>query len=243
MNEFDPDMIIRYLDGEMNAEEFEAFEKQLKLDAELQKKVELYKDINDTLKMKMHPDDNERALRNTLKGMVDEYFHSKAKVVPLMRARWLAAAAAVLIVAVTLTIWSRERKDLYRQYADIQMPAVAERGIPVDSLLKRSTEYFNNKSYSESLPLFEAILKDDPQNSFVHYYYAIALLENGKIEKSRAELVHLYNGNSLFRYDAAFYMALSYLKEKNKTTCKEWLNKIPPDADVYIKALQLVKKL
>ena len=53
----------------------------------------------------------------------------------------------------------------------------------------------------------------------------------------------LYSRVSLFKYDAAFYMALSYLKEKNKPGCKEWLNKIPADAGPYSNAQELLKKL
>jgi hypothetical protein len=38
-------------------------------------------------------------------------------------------------------------------------------------------------------------------------------------------------------------MALSYLKEKNKPACIDWLNKIPADAGPYGKAQELLKKL
>lgn len=247
----DYDMISRYLDGEMNAEEKKAFEEQLQQDATLQKEVDLFREVNETLKMKLHPDENELALLNSLEEMRGEYFKSGAKVVPFRQLRrWMAAAAAVIIVAVSMLILAPWKKDLYKQYAYIEMPPVAQRGTPADSLLRQATENFNNKKFAASLPFFEAILKDDPQNSFVHYFYSIALLENGQIEKSRTELAGLYEGTSLFKYDAAFYMALSYLREsvpsgieKNKDKCKEWLNKIPWDAGVYNKAQKLLKKL
>jgi hypothetical protein len=38
-------------------------------------------------------------------------------------------------------------------------------------------------------------------------------------------------------------MALSYLKEKNKPVCKDWLNKIPADNATWHKAQELLKKL
>jgi hypothetical protein len=38
-------------------------------------------------------------------------------------------------------------------------------------------------------------------------------------------------------------MALSYLKEKNKAVCKDWLNKIPTDNATRFKAQELLKKL
>jgi hypothetical protein len=247
MKEFDYDMINRYLDGEMNAEELETFEAAMLQDSDLKNEVELLKDVNTTLKIKLYPGEKEMALLSSLNEMNAEFFFNKttqAKIIPLSRRRWVTAVAAVFIMALVLTVWQPWKKeDLYKQYAAIQMPGIAERGTAADSLLKAAIENFNNKKFAAAIPSFETVLKDSTQNSFVQYYYAIALLQNGDAEKSRTQLTELYNGASLFKYDAAFYIALSYLKEKNKTACKDWLNKIPADAGPYSKAQELLKKL
>jgi tetratricopeptide (TPR) repeat protein len=247
MKEFDYDMINRYLDGEMDAEELKAFELQMMEDTDLINEVELLKDVNSTLKIKLHPGENEMALRNTIQEINAEFFTNKteqAKVIPLGRRRWMTAAAAVLTMALLLTVWQPWKKeDLYKQYAAIQMPAVAERGAAADSLLKLAVIKFNNKKFADAIPAFEAVLKDSAQNSFVQYYYAIALLQNDQVEKSRAQLTDLINGVSVFRHDAKFYMALGYLKEKKIALCKEWLNKIPTDNPAWFKAQELLKKL
>jgi hypothetical protein len=247
MKEFDHDMINRYLDGEMNAEEGKAFETQMQQDPDLQNEVKLTRDVLATLKIKLHPGETEMALGNSLKEMNAEFFTNKseqAKIIPLSRRRWVTAVAAVFIMALVLTVWQPWKKeDLYKQYAAIQMPGIAERGEATDSLLKTAVGNFNNKKFAEAIPAFETVLKDSAGHSFVQYYYAIALLQNDQIEKSRAQFTELYNGVSLFKYDAAFYMALSYLKEKNKTDCAAWLSKIPADAGSYGKAQELLKKL
>jgi len=255
----DYDKISRYVDGEMNAEELKAFEEELQQDAELQKATAFYREVNDTLKYKLQTDEGESALRTTLEKMKDQYFSkealsekTKAKVVPFRPVRrWIAAAAMILVIIIAgILFWAPWKKDLYKQYAYIEMSPVTERGLPADSLLKLAAENFNNKKFAATIPLFESLLKLDPQNTYVHYYYAIALLESSQVEKSRTELAGLYEGNSLFKYDAAFYMALSYLresvpsgKEKDKDKCKEWLNKIPADAGPYNKAQELLNKL
>ena len=243
MSTYDYDMINRYIDGEMNAEELKAFEQQMQQNADLKKEVELFREVNETLKMKLHPDANELALRDTLEEMRDQYFQSKAKVVSFKRYRWMAAAAVLLIAFVSITLWAPWKKDLYKQYAYIKMPGVEERGVPGDSLLRDITAKFNKEKYTEIISSFEIILKSDPQNSFLHYYYAIALLMDGQVEKSRTELSQLYNGSSTFKFDAAFYMALSYVKAKDKVKAKEWLDKIPVDAAIHEKAQALEKKL
>lgn len=250
MKEFDYDMINRYLDGEMNADETAAFEQQMQENAELKNEVSLLREVNETLQMKMYPGENEKALQLTLMELRGDYFGNEnvtekptARIISFRRTRWVAALAAVLIMVVMLTVWQPWQKNLYQQYAGTEMPAASERGGAADSLLKKATVFFNDKNFSSSIPLFESILKADPQNAFVQYYYGIALLQNGQVQNSRKEFTSLYNGSSVFGYDAAFYMALSYLKEKNKTTCREWLNKIPADAGVYGKAQELLKKL
>jgi len=250
MKEFDHDMIDRYLEGEMNEAERMAFEAQMQEDPDLKNTVELYRDVNQTLKTKLHPGEKESALRNTVSEMRGDFFSEETiedrptvKVVRFNRSRWIAAVAAVFI-GVVMFVWAPwKTQDLYQQYADIQMPTFVERGTPTNVLLSRATAAFNDKKFAEAIPDFEELLKNDPKNSFVQLYYAIALLESGKTDRSRQQLTELYNGTSLFKYDAAYYMAMSYLKEKNNSASKDWLNKIPADAGLYEKAQGLLKKL
>ena len=251
MKEFDYDMINRYLGGELKGDELNAFREQLLQDAELQNEIELVKEVNDTLKMKFYPDDNEQALTESLNKIRGSYFSNEndskqlpTKIISIKRMRWVVAAAAVFTGLIILTIWSPwKNEDLFTTYASLDMPGVAERGTPADSLLKQAIANFNEKKFAEAIHEFEKLLKGDQQNSYLHYYYSIALLKNGQMEGSRNELSQLYNGNSLFRYDAAFFIALSYLKEKDKAKCREWLNKIPADAAIHVKARELLEKL
>lgn len=253
MKEFNYDMINRYLDAEMTAEEQHTFELQMQQDPDLRTEVVLIKDVNATLKIKLHPAENELALRNTLKEMKAEYFETrgaKAKIIPLSQRRWMTAIAAMFIMALLLTIWQPwKREDLYQQYAAIQMPGIAERGPAADSLLKSAVENFNNKKFAEAIPVFETVLNNSirdsagVKNRFIQYYYAIALLQNDEVKKSRSQLEDLIYSASIFRNDATYYMALSYLKEKNTAACKEWLNKIPTDTEAWFKAQKLKQKL
>jgi len=246
----DYDKISRYIDGEMDAEELQAFEQLLLQDDELKKGMELYKEVNDTLKDRLHPGEEELALRDTMENLRSKYFsketHSNqpvAKVIRFKRFRWAVAAAAALVI-IAVIVWSPwNQPDLYRQYASTEMTSFAERGAPVETLQKEVTDKFNDKKFAETIPLFERLLKTDSANAFNQFYYAVALLETGQAEKSRTELIQLYNGGSVFKYDAAFYTALSYLKEKNKDACRDWLNKIPEGVSAYSKSQDLLKKL
>jgi anti-sigma factor RsiW len=113
MNEYDHDMITRYLDGEMNADEAAAFREMMQQDPGLAREVELYRELNETLKMKLHPDADELAFRKTLEGMRTAYFSGNkeniqqpAQIVRLKRTRWITAIAAVFTGIILLTGWS-----------------------------------------------------------------------------------------------------------------------------------------
>ena len=92
MKEFDHDMITRYLEGEMNEGETRAFETQMQGDADLKNVVELYRDVNQTLKMKLHPGEKESALRNTLGDMRSDFFSTKTTEERVRRDRLILTA-------------------------------------------------------------------------------------------------------------------------------------------------------
>jgi hypothetical protein len=247
MSALDYEKISRYVDGEMTGDELDAFEQLLLLDNELKKEVDQYREVNDTLKSKLFPDNDELAFRQTLEGFQQEYFKRQTKVIPIDKHRrkymkWIAAAAAVAIIVVMATWWPW-KADLYQEYAPIKMASVALRGTKSDTLLQKATEKFNRKEYADAIPLLESLKQIEPENAYNRFYFAIALLESNQIARSRQEFNALYQGTSLFRYDAAFYIGLSYLKEKDERNCKEWLMKIPSDADIYSKAQSLLKRL
>lgn len=235
--------ISRYVEGDMNPEETLAFEKMLEQDESLKKETEFYKELNDTLRMKLHPDEQELEFKHTLDGLRSEFFKPTAKLIPLRKkVLWIASAAATIIII--LMIWSPwSQPDLYRQYASIEMGSAAVRGSLSDSLLAKATIDFNNKDFASSIPYFEELVRLDSSNSQLRFYYGIALMETNAIERARSEFGRLVNGSSLYRHDAAFYMALSYLKEGRLDLCREWLGKIPSQARVYAKARSLLSKL
>jgi hypothetical protein len=105
---------------------------------------------------------------------------------------------------------------------------------------------FNKKDFLTAASYLGETYKLDTANSFAAFYYSVALLHTGQADQqktARAILNRLYAGESAFKYEAAFYQALSYLQEKDNHTCINWLQKIPADASNYNKAQELLKKL
>lgn len=241
----------RYVDGEMNAQEQHQFEMLLQTDAQLKTYVAQYREATVALKAHFAPDENLVALKQTLQGLNNEYFKPEAKVVQLKPegkvlsfnnyTRWASGIAAILLVG--LLIFNPWRKSLYEQYNTATTMSVAARGAGEQSNLEKAASFYNNKDFNNAEMLLAAEFKADANNSLVAYYYALTLIQNNQATKARNILEGLYKGESAFKYDAAYHMGLSFVKEKNNTEAKKWLALVTKGTSNYTKAQELSEKL
>ncbi|MBO9562907.1 MAG: hypothetical protein J7621_09045 [Niastella sp.] len=251
--------IARYEEGLMAAEEQQAFEAVLATDTELQQELALYRDVDTTLEQQYAPDEQRQQLQGTLRQMRQEFFSATAqapsneqrvvetppppaRVVAFKRYIGVAAAIAAMLVVI-LMVWNPFTGDLYERYADTQMVTQVERGSHIDTVLQKATSAFNNKEFTEAAVLLAEVVQTQPDNSFAQFYFGVALLQTNQIPLARASFEKLIKGESAFKYEATFYEALSYLKEKDEDAAKDWLEKIPADAPNYKKAQELMRKL
>lgn len=261
--------IIRYAEGELSSEEKRKMEGDLRADASLAAAVELYRQLKGTLEQRLPADDGATALQQTLGDMRGRHFGGAAgggasgggvdvtfppgeepgaggKVVK-MKVRvdvfrkyivGLAAAAAILFAVVML--WP---SDYLNTYGKTQMVGTTERGEGNDSLMEQASAYFNAGDFAKAAPLLDQVFRKDSTNQTALFYRGVAFLHTGGVDEARKDLASVYRGGSLFSYEAAFYMALSYAQEKDKKAAKEWLDKIPAGAPGADKAAGLRRKL
>ena len=241
------DKILRtaqYAEGDLSDSERLAFEKLLTQDAELKQHLNDYREIHSSLKMEFAVDEEREALVKTLHQLNKQHFKAvkaNPKLVNLNNyLKWVGSVAAILIVG--LFIWAPWQGNLYEQYHSASEMSVTERGAD-KTYLDEAAALFNEKKYADAKVLLAKLNAADPENTMVSYYYGVSLLETSEVVKSRALLISLYNGESVFRYDAAYTIAMSYLKENNKEDAKLWLLKIPEGTAQFSKAQALLKKL
>lgn len=238
--------IARYAEDDMNAGERQEFEQALSTDTALQQQLALYRDVHGSLQQHFNKDEGQYQLEETLQEMRDEFFSkasTRSKVVPMgRRLQFAISIAAILVIAII--IWRPwQPEDLYGKYAQLEMINPAERGENTDSLLQQAAIAFNKEDFSTAEKLLEQARRIKPDDSFTNFYYGISLLKNEKPAQARVVLSAVANGESAFKYHATFYQALTFLKEGNKTACREWLQKIPADAPYYAKVQELLNKL
>jgi hypothetical protein len=237
--------IARYEEGEMTADERSAFEAALAADETLQRQLALYREVHGSLQQHFSADAQRDQLQGTLQSLQGEFFNEgsqPSKVVSIKR--WLRTAVAVAAVLIAVVfVWQFLQPDLFEKYSEITMVAPAERGEQETDMLESAAALFNKKDYISAAEALAHIKQHDTANSFVDFYYGVSLLQTNRLPQAREIFNQLYAGQSAFKFDAAFYQALGYLKEDNKALCKEWLQKIPADAANFNKAQELVKKL
>ena len=255
--------IARYADGLMEGEEQQAFEVALAADPELQQQLALHREVEGVLQQQFAPDEQREQLQGTLQQLRQEYFGATttaqrggqpvaqpgaqsgsqpAKVIPFKRYMGVAVAVAAMLVVV-LVVWNPFAGNLYEKYAATQMVAQVERGSHIDTVLQKATIAFNNKEFTEAAVFLAEVVQAQPDNSYALFYFGVSLMQTNQLPLARVAFEKLFKGESAFKYEAAFYEALTYLKEKDKDTAKDWLEKIPADAANYKKAQELMRKL
>lgn len=242
----------RYAEGDLNETESLAYESVLKHDQELKEHLLDYLEAHGSLRMLFAYDHERQSLVSTLETLSEQYFDSlepeepqisteQPRVVKLSSLlRWVSGVAAVLVLG--MLIWSPWKGDLYQEFNTSPQMHVAERGAEKTDL-DQAAALFNEKKYPEAKIALAKINATDPQNTMVAYYYAVSLIETNEVAKGRLLLEELFKGESVYKYDAAYAMAMSYLKEEKKADTKFWLEKIPDGAVQFEKSQNLLKKL
>lgn len=236
-----------YVDDEMNAQERHEFEQLMQQDDELHAYVQQYQQAHTALKQHIAPDAHLDNLKNTLGQLNSTYFTEEedkggAKVVPFRTyTRWVSGIAAILIMG--LLVFNPWRKSLYEQYNTATVMSVTERGEGSQTDLEKAAAYYNQKDFQKAENLLAVITKKDTTNNLSRFYYALTLIEDKKPALARPILEKIYQGQSAFKYDAAYYLGLSYIKDKDKQNCKAWLLRVPAGTANYTKARELLQKL
>lgn len=244
MPTYDKEFIIRYVEDELDAAEKQQFEAHLREDPSLAAEISLYRELKATLRERLPPDDGAAALQQTLSAFNKEYFKKDAGARRIPLTRWLTGmAAAASVIIATVLLWPSDNRALYQRLGDTQMAGVTERGGNTDTLLQKAAVYFNRHEFAKALPLLDRAVKADSADQLALFYRGLAEWHTGALSAARTDLEKLYNGESLLRYEAAFYLALGYAGEKNSAAAREWLERIPAGTPVSARARELETNL
>lgn len=256
--------IDRFLKGELSDAERLKFKKDLFADPSLSEELQ----INKNLFALFETDDwNEIHQLNEDGVAYEEYLlseeaqtiqrtiteannkYKRTSISPRKDHLWYAVASSfVIILAVGYSLWFSERntsENLYTDYSDLSnLPSLTLRN-DADKLLSDAEQLFIQKEYTgalHTLELFES--KYDTANPSTILYKGICLLETDKYEKAVNTFTQLKNSNTLDSDKAYWYLALTYLKQKDLATTKSLLKEIVANKyHNHIKANQLLSQM
>ncbi|PSL27021.1 tetratricopeptide repeat protein [Chitinophaga ginsengisoli] len=189
-------------------------------------------------------DNTREELEEIIADQRERWFHTKdgpnrkVSIYVIITAIIGAGLAGLLFV-------SPWHKDIYRQFSGTEMVHAHHQPTEQDTalLMHQAAAAFNHGHFNKAIGLLNQIIVRDSLNTTARYYRGISLVDEGNLAEARKDLQTVFNSHSPFRYDAAFYMALSYIRERDKQQCLEWVLKIPENAPIYWKAARLKEEI
>jgi tetratricopeptide (TPR) repeat protein len=247
MDERDATLLNDYFNRLLSAEEARAVEARAAADVDFAAAFYLRKEMETF----PHNEANRAVFAELLREVGSDFFPKKQpkktdkQDITLLYGRplrWLAVAASIVLVAAA--IWFLSPKDApdYRQYAQHAPLALTEMGAS-EQAKSRAEAAFNAQDFGQALSALEEIANAEPGNLTTQFYRGICLVELGRAAEARAVFEPIAAGNSALRGEAVWYVALSYLREKNAEACRGALQKIPVGADRRAQAEELLKRL
>lgn len=241
MNELDLELYEAYLDRTLDSKARKDFEARLVGDESFKASFEAYKETYTYLSEKFIDLEDLTAFEQNLETLGKEHFEEKAPT-SFKTVIWKYAAAIVLLISIGGYLLMNNNQPQYNDFATQQTISLVQRSNG-DPLAKKAEDAFNNKSYMEATDYFSELLRNDSNRQELLLYRGIAQIEIEAYDNAYKDLDKVASGTSVYKNEALWYKALSLLKQKKYDACKLVLVKIPPTADEYDKAQDLLDKL
>lgn len=247
MDRKDYELLEQYLKGELDEASRTAFEQRLERNEELAAELAWQQRMQAFLRKNREREQ----LKAKLEKLGARHFQQESpqepattKVVPLYRRRSLqiAAGIAILVIAGWLSIRLLNQPSLYRQYADHPSLALTEmsgEGPDVTNI----EQAFNREDYATAAEGLQSYLRENPTDTLALLYRGISLLETGRLQEATDVFTSIQNSTTDLQDLGAWYLALTYLRRGERERTREVLRGIPPGADRYEEAQELLGRL
>ena len=227
--------VVQYLEGELDATERAAFEREVEGDPALRADLDAARKTLSGLQALA-----EERLRKEL-HQADATLDGQVKRSPVI---WWWAAAAVLVIGVAA--WWMMPRDTPQELA-IEF-AYAEPGLPVlmgsSSSMDAIMNAYKQDDLAAAAGLLDAFLARDPLNDTLNYFAGVVAARSANCTTARVRFEQV-EGRSRFYHQAHYQAALCALREGDVTLAREQLGRVAnaPDAQLAAKARDLLERL
>lgn len=245
----DYELMERYLAGEMEPGEQEAFEAALNNDVAFRERFSAYRLFNEEYSGMEQSRAGEETLTTTMKQLKDKYFLTTEtgikKPAPVRKLIFALAAAASLLFAFFLlkpVLFGTGNKDLFGEYyVEEQFPR--QRGVPDSATI--AAGFYDKKEYTQTLNILEPYTNAHPEKTELLLFRGRCYIATAQYDKA-VELFRAVTGSNapqVFRDKAQWLHALVLLKQDKKEDGKKILQQIPEQSFYYKKAKELLADL
>jgi len=243
MNDQDYIVFEGYISKTLSEKEMTGFEDRLESDQAFKQAFNTYKELNEFLEQKFENQEDSIEFKDNLNTISKSYFKTEKTLKRELRfTPWKYAIAASIVVLLGVFLFNNFSEPTYSEFSSHDNISLIERGTQ-GSGVKRAETAFNSKDYSKADMAFKSLLELDSTNTEYQFYRAISNIELDKFDIAEDLLHRLKDGNSVYKHNATWYLALSKLKQKKHDDCIVLLKRIPEEADDYKFAQKLLKKL
>ncbi len=241
MNDQNYLLFEEYCSGTLSEKDRKVFESRLAVEKELSDSFIIYKELSGFLKTKFETETRDNAFEDNLKAVSDAHFKTEKPVKVIKFSPWKYAVAASIMLLMGIFYFNGS-DPIYSDFATHDTIALTVRGTQNDVFVKAENA-FNNGDYKNASSYLKTLLKTDANNQELRFYEAITAIELEAYEAAEKELVVISEGNSVYKNNALWYLALSKLKQKKHKECKVVLETIPEDYEDYATVEKLLEKL
>lgn len=265
------EQIELYLEGKLQGDALATFTREMETNPSLKAEVADYKEIISGIKLSGEKDfialvaQWEKDIRATENANVQKTItdtpdnqSNKSKEEPKKEGvkkpfhpmRWAMGFAAAACIAVILFVGNYlflgkdSTAELFNENFEPYNAVMQTRGDGNE--LEQAMAKYTAKDYQAAIVLYENILKNSPDSSVVNFYAGLSYLALNNPQNADNQLQKVVKSeNELFAEKAEWYMALSALKQDNKSLAKERLEAIRQKEghEFRVKAENLLKEL
>lgn len=235
------DRIDKYLQGNMDAGEKQAFEAEMAATPALAEEVELQRDMLVFLQQK----EKRSHLKSQLEEVGKGYFQKEeAKVIPFVQRRrvWLLVATAAAVIALLIVGRWITRPSLFEEYAQFPPLALAEKSAgAVD--WSQAERAFQSGDYATASSLLADYSTQYPNDALARIYLGISRMELDQTVEAQQIFAGITSADPTLKDFANWCLALNYLKANDRPKCRATLQKIQASSAYYDKAQELLGRL
>lgn len=233
-------LAVKYVEGDLGELEHRAFEDALRYDSELQEYLASYREIDRNVGKHLKEVLGFSRFRNTSVLGKDEVYVAE-KITYGLDYLWFLGWALAAVIA--LLIWKPWKANLYDEFGfNNKVIAATLVNTPYEGF-EKAAHFLEKKDYYEAKLIVSKKFAKNPEDFKLASSYAMLLIADNCLETGREVLLPFVEGASKYKSDAAYMLAMSYLKVGDTENCNHWLRKIAAGSSRYQQSVELLDKL